>query len=231
MWPMLIDIKAEPGNSYPFNFNVLALKSGRIRVYLNDVEQLPSGHVQFIPTENQQDVTLVQTRASLNEGETHTIQGEVIIPRSASGSRLYAVLVEEDDEHNKTGLQIKVRYAIVIDVAIKGPRARVKTKLHKLEIVDGTISAWFENHSNKKALLKSQVIVRDQNRRLIDRQLLRTQSAIERQEDYSVVYPNSKVKILALSEKLNAGVYNLLVQSHFNDKSLPVLRSEINYLQ
>lgn len=128
-------------------------------------------------------------------------------------------------------MQIKVRYAVVIDVAIKGRKSRVKTRLSNLEVTDGTISAWFENLSDKKAMLKSQVIIRDNNRRLVDRQLLRTQSAIERQEDYSVVYPNSKVKVLATSDQLTGGTYSLLIQSNFDEKSLPVLRSEINYLQ
>lgn len=231
VWPMLINIEAEPGNSYPFQFNVLAVKSGTISVYLNEVEQLATGHVQFIPTEKSQHLTLTQTKASLDDGETYIVHGAVTVPRKASGSRLYALLIEDDDPRKNTGMQIKVRYAVVIDVAIKGRKSRVKTRLSNLEVIDGTISAWFENLSDKKAMLKSQVIIRDNNRRLVDRQLLRTQSAIERQEDYSVVYPNSKVKVLATSDQLTGGTYNLLIQSNFNEKSLPVLRSEINYLQ
>ena len=231
VWPMLIDIEAEPGINYPFEFNVLAIKSGRIQVYVNKIEQLSTGHVQFVAAEKIQGISLVKSKASLDVGETFTVQGEIIVPRKSSGSLLYAVIVEEDTKHQGKGLQIKVRYAVVIDIDIKSRKTRLNTKIYNLEVTDGHISAWFENHSNKKALLKSQIVIRDENRRLVDRQFIRTQSAIERQEDYSIVYPNSKVKIIGSTEKLNPGIYNVLIQSHFNEKSLPVLRTEINYMQ
>lgn len=230
VWPMLIDISAEPGGNYPFEFNVLAIKSGRIRVHLNKVEQLSSGHVQFVASEKIQGINLVNTKASLDAGETFIVQGEIIVPRKSSGSLLYAVIIEEDNTKKGAGLQIKVRYAVVIDVDIKSRKTKLQTKIYNLEIIDGNISAWFENHSNKKARLKSQLVIRDENQRLVDRQLLMTQSAIERQNDHSIIHPNSVVKILGSSDKLTSGIYNVLIQSNFDEKSLPVLRSKIDYI-
>ena len=228
--PMLIEMQVEPGISFPFQFNVTAVKSGRIKLSLNEVMQLPTGHAQFVSVDDLETVSLVQTRASLADGENFLVQGEVRVPPKSSGSRFYAIIVEEDNKRKSENLQIQVRYAVVLDITIKGRKTRLNTQLTNLQLVDGVVSAWFENLSDKKAMLKSQIVIRDQNKRLIDRLMLRTQSAIERQEDYSIVYPKSKVEITGVMKNLRPGHYNVLVQSQFDEKSLPIYRSEIHYL-
>ena len=57
---------------------------------------------------------------------------------------------------------------------------------------------------------------------------LKTLSAWQRNEDGSMVYPGSKVKVFGtLPEDISEGVYQVRIKNRFNDRNQPVFRHEI----
>lgn len=198
VWPLVVDLDATPGETHPFSFNVLAVKSGRIQIYHNELKQLPTGHIEFIPSKSSAYLKLDKKKVLIDQGKTLVVNGEFYVPRKTSGSKQFAIIVEDDSSRSQSvnGLEIKVRYAVTVNVKFDGKNKKIKAKFTSVQINDGVVNTWFENLSGYKGDLKSEIQIRDENRRLVMRSDLRTLSAIERGVDYSVVYPNSKVRVL-----------------------------------
>ncbi|MEC8428664.1 MAG: hypothetical protein VXZ35_09570, partial [Pseudomonadota bacterium] len=238
--PMMIELDSSPGVKENFEFQIHGKKAGTARIFLSDLHQQASGHMAFsdvsdseaaASTEISQWIRLDQQRASVKTGETITIQGELDIPRRSSGSHVVAIMVEEDRPKNATGISLNVRYAIILSLQIEGRKSRIKTRYEQLSIEQQNgkhyVTAWFSNESNRDSQLESVVFIRNQSSKLLEKVPLKTQSAWQRGDQWSRVFPDSRVKVYGLiSKPLSSQNVTLMARNRFAGKMQPSVRSE-----
>lgn len=237
--PMMIEFDSGPGIKQPFNFQIHGKKAGKARIFLTDLSQQPSGHMQFIDINEDKKsndisdwIKLEKTSVKVKKGETLTIGGEVIIPKKTTGNHLIAIMVEEEKSTQDKGININVRYAIILSLQVSGKKTRIVTQFDTLKIEEQNgknyLSAWFTNKSNRDAMLDSTAFIRDSNRKLVGKIPLKTKSAWQRSDDYSRVFPGAKVQVYGLvSDELTSGNYSITTRSRFAGKMQRSIKSEV----
>ena len=234
--PMVIDIDAKPGSKQEFSFNVHGKKTGNVRVYFSHMEQQSTGHMDFkdmnaIDAEFVSWIKLDKDSFFVPQGETITVTGEIEIPRKTNGSRLLAIMVEEEKPVNTKGISINVRYAVILNLDIQGKKTRAYGAFTDLKIEEQNdrhyVSGWFQNTSSVDEILSSEIYIRDASRRLVEKVILKTKSAWQRGDFASLVYPDGKVKVYGLIDKeIENGTYSLMARNRFGGRVLPSIRQE-----
>ncbi len=227
--PMMIELSGKPGSTEDIEFQVHGKQAGTARIFLSQMEQQASGYMAFTPVDPQAGslgdwLKLDRTRVKVKAGETQTVTGSITIPRRANGNKLLAIMVEEDRPKQDRGVSLNVRYAIVLNLNVKGRKTRLKSEFTDLKVEEQNgqrfVSGWFTNHSNRDARLNSIVSIRDQTRRLIARIPVKTKSAWQREDKLSRVFPGGKVKVYGLIDtNVEEGDVMLSVRNKFNGKS------------
>ncbi len=185
--PMLIELDATADSTAQLRFNVFGKSAGRARIRLAGMQQQASGHMAFLPESPDTGglagwIRLERDSLVLRRDETATVDGSISVPRrTPAGTYLAAILVEEDDDGRKTGIVLKVRYAIIVSLHISGAHSRVATSFRELRLEaqnDRTfVAAGFRNEGTRDGMLESELQLRDSNNRLVHRTPLKSQSA------------------------------------------------------
>lgn len=190
--PMLININAQPGGVEDFEIAVSGKESGNVTISIFAMQQMDSGHMSFIEQQapsgtGVQAVSWISFEKEdyrISRNETTQIRGKVSVPRKAKGSFLAAIMVEEILFESSSNVSVRVRYAVILNIHVEGRKGRVKTAFDDLVVVNrgglALIEGSFSNSNAFMGFLDSSVQVRDQNRRLIARLPLRTESAWQR---------------------------------------------------
>lgn len=240
--PMLIELSAERREVKEFSFTVFGKGNADIKLELFNLNQLESGYMGFTKLEvgdmNWMGswVELERDKFRLRDGETMTVHGIIKIPSRAAGTHLVAIMVEEDiPEKDQGGISVKIRYAVVINLRVDGKYSRIKTQFGELAVVHtedrSFLEAYFLNESATDNWLFTEVQIRDENRRLLERVPLKTESAWQRADVGSRVFPGARVRLYGeITESFDTGTYNVLVRNKFADKSQSVYRDTI-YLE
>lgn len=238
--PMMIELNTAPGTNEKFSFQIHGKKAGTAKIFLSDLKQEASGHMSF--TEGVLSNTnslaswleLEESSVKVKQGETVTINGKINIPRRTTGSHVAAIMVEEEKPTDNKGITLNVRYAIIIALNIDGKKSRISTTYEKLTIEEQNgnmfVSAWFSNNSIVDSNLESVAYIRDSNRKLMEKVILKTKSAWQRNDDQSRVFPNAKVKVYGLvKSKLPSGTFEVSARNRFAGRMQPLKRSTINH--
>lgn len=240
--PMLIEMSAQSREEQQFEFSLFGKSDTNIKLTLFDMNQLETGYMGF--TEIAEDdlesmaswIDLERDRFRIRDGETTTVRGTVKVPARAAGTHLVGVMVEEDvPEDEQGGISVKIRYAVVLNLRVEGRYARIKTEFGELVAVtqeDGTyLEGYFKNDSAVDNWLFTEVQLRGEDNRLIDRIPLKTESAWQRADIGSRVFPGARVRMYGkISKAFDTGNYNILVRNKFADKTQPVFRETV-YLE
>lgn len=236
--PMLIELDGAANVRQPFQFNVFGKSTGNVKLSVQSLRQQPTGHMDFVPDASAANdmaawVRLETDGFAVREGETRTISGELTVPRGAQGTYLAAVMVEEERPESDTGVTVNVRYAVILTLDVAGPRRRVVTTFDQLQLSeqDGRhfIEARFVNSSAEDHDLLSELQLRDSNNRLAARIPLRTQSAWQRGDDASRVFPGAEVVVYGeVPASLLAGDYVAMVRNQFGGRAQPTFRGDLN---
>ncbi len=173
---------------------------------------------------------------SIRDGEVTEVSGQIAVPSRAAGTYLVGVMVEEDiPEEEQAGVAVKIRYAVVLNMRVAGPaNRRIKTSFEELAVVqqeDGTyLEGMFSNDSRVDEWLESQVQIRNEDNRLVERVEMRTESAWQRNDETSRVFPGAQVRVFGrLTKDVEPGDYQVLVRNRFADKSQPVYRDTVRF--
>lgn len=239
--PMLIDFHSHPGATEPFEISVAGKKPGKIVLSLYSMNQQESGHMSFIESDSnptQQDaiswIRFERDSYELRKNETTIVRGVIKIPRNGRGTYLAAVMIEEETNPSASHVSIKVRYAVILNINISRPSGRLKTVFDSLILVEREgathVEGYFTNNNPFMGMLDSEVQIRGQDRRLVARLPLRTESAWQRGDAASRVYPGARVKVVAqLGSEPMSGEYSIIVRNRLSGRSLPVYRQEFAY--
>lgn len=241
--PMMIELEGVERSTHDFEFSIFGRDDARIKLDLFDMSQLETGYMGFIKadTDNNESmanwIDLERTSYDVREGETTTVRGRLTVPARAAGTYLVGVMVEEDiPEDEQGGITVRVRYAVVLNMRVEGTRnARIKSSFEELVAVEQEDGIYLQGMFNSEATtdewLVSQVQIRDAENRLVERVELKTESAWQRQDPASRVFPGANVRLFGkLTEEVPTGDYNILVRNRFADKSQPVYRDTIRLI-
>ena len=239
--PMMLEIETKPNGRSDFDFSVIGKGNGTIKITPYAMGQLESGHMGFVDLVEQPEssanwLEFKQNRYQIRSDSTAKIEGKIRVPPRAFGTHLAAVMVEEDipDDQNN-GILVKVRYAVILSIKVVSRKrpGRAKTSFanvgfEKDEQGRQIFHAFFTNHSNFDDWLYSEVQVRDSKRRLVGRFPLKTESAWQRKDQGSRVYPNTRVKVLGLAkDTIEPGTYLIMVRNKFGKRTQPMFKTEI----
>ena len=235
--PMMISVDSAPRKTETIEFEVKAQKAGKLRIFLSDLVQQETGHMGFINVTEGQDsmaswIDLDTDTLELAKDESAVVTGTVRIPKGAKGAHLAAIMVEEVRPPTKKGFGVKVRYAVMLDIKLKGRKTRLSSEFSDLafEEQDGetVVVAWFENLADRDEFLQSEVQIRDERRRLVARMPLKTMSAWQRNDATSRVFSGSKVKVYGRLDKLiSEGGYQVTVRNKFGGVALPRIKKDL----
>jgi len=240
--PMMIEMEAVPRATQDFSFTIFGRTDADIKLSLFDMNQLETVYMGFqqanFDSENSMSswVSLDDDRFRVREGETMEVTGSIEVPARAAGTYLLGIMVEEDiDEDEQSGIALRVRYAVVLNMRVEGSRSRrIQTSFEELAVVeqeDGTyLHGTFTNDSSIDEWLLSQVQIRSDENRLLERVEMKTESAWQRGDEASRIFPGAKVTVFGkLSKTMATGNYNVLVRNRFADKSQPVYRDTLRF--
>lgn len=236
--PMLIEMTGAPDVTQDFHIQVLGKTSGNAKVSVYRLNQLPTGHMEFLPPVTGADdmsgwITLEKNRLSIRKGETVVLNGSVKVPRKAAGTNVAAIMVEEDQPAKAKGITLNVRYAVVLSVNVGGTLStRTITDFHDLSLEPQEervfIKGLFKNEGKTDGQLNAELQLRDAANHLVLKTPLKTQSAWQRNDPASRVFPGSEVVVFGeLPRTLPAGTYQAFVRNRFADRAQPLVKTTL----
>lgn len=157
------------------------------------------------------------------------------IPRDANGSYIAAVMVEEGDPlKKKPGVQLDARYAVIVSLGVNGvSHSRTITEIKDVALHNEKdrvfVQAAFSNRGKTDGTLNAELQMRDARNRLVQKVNLKTQSAWERGDAGSRVFPGSQVLVFGeVPRSLPAGDYQVEIHDRFGDHAQPLFRGTLN---
>lgn len=125
--PLNIDLELLPSKKGEFSIDIYSTSNEDtpVTVSLYDVIQREDGNVDFTDPGKSQFSCAKWIKLQKNDfivpaGETVSLKGEIIVPRDASGVKIATIMIEPAYEKKEKGITIKLRYAVIVKVKVKG---------------------------------------------------------------------------------------------------------------
>lgn len=235
--PMMIELDSSPRVTENFSFQVFGKTAGQVKISPWDMEQQLSGHMGFVEVSGDQQrlstwVQIDNPRFSVKKDESVEVTGQITIPPWANGSYHTAIMVEEARDADAKGVVVNVRYAVILNIRVEGKKSRIKTEFRDLRLVEQEgelyLAGRFVNNSNRDYWLSSKAQLRNSENRLQGSVIMKTQSAWQRGDDGSRVFPGAEVEVFGLLTKAMAeGSYQAMVRNRFGGRHQPTFRSRV----
>lgn len=235
--PLVIEMDVRPGDVRDFEINLTpGLTEEIVDLTLYEpVQQLSGGLVYQLPTNPAFSatswVTLDESTVRvLPDGETK-VTGRVQIPFSASGSHTVIVMVEPRPPEIKSGIGFQIRYAVRLSIRVEKAGVRPTAELPLLEVQPDSqgapqIVARVKNTSAMDFPMSGEVVIRDQERRLVERITLRTAAGASAGTDTTRIYPGAEVEFLgSITRPMAPGEYSMQTFFRYGDSG-QILRND-----
>lgn len=243
--PMVIDLELSPNSKGDFKIEVFSTtkEEASVHVSIFDTIQKEDGSLEFVevgknPFSCAKWIKLDKTDFIVSGEDTVYVNGEIFVPRTASGMRIATLMIEPGYEKKPTGITVKIRYAVVLRLKIKGKPVIEKARLENFgikQLDDGTptLEVLLFNNSEIDYFVKGKIIVQDSSGKILNNLNLTTDS-LERKkidmgkkapksidEEGQKLYPGSKVVFWSRIDKfLPEGEYNAIVNIKYGKKTL-----------
>lgn len=252
--PLLIEMNVKPKFKYKINFNVTSNADGKFKLSIYNMSQKKTGQMLFMENEESKAkgkakgkskgssiyswIKLEKLSYNVKKGETINVKGTLQVPKSAKGTFLAAIMVEEDKNTNKaTGIGFSVRYAVIIAINVE-TRKKIKfqANMGELEVAneDGklTLKSTIENLSKHEFRINSLAQIRDSDGKLVEKVSLKSKSAWQRKDDTSRIFPRGNVELFGVVKSIRKpGKYKILFRNKVGHQRLPAKRKTINITQ
>ncbi len=237
--PLVIDLNLSPGDSESFEL-LLTPGSTQESVELNlyHPTQQITGGLSYEKGDTDKHSAIDWINLESNEiivppDEETRVKGEVNVPYDAAGSHTVVAMIEPVVDEAETGITFRVRYAVRININVDRPGLR-----EEAEVLDFSLQADEENnpllsvHLNNPSPLHyhaaAEVTVRDEDRRLIERVILRSQAAASAGRDVQRIYPGSEVLFSGqITEPLHPGSYDLQLFMYYSEGRQIIQRKSV----
>ncbi|HOA39886.1 MAG: hypothetical protein WBI32_08295 [Halanaerobiales bacterium] len=170
------------------------------------------------------------------EGEVE-LKGSIGVPfGTRPGSYVIILMVEPEASKTGDGISLIVRYAVRLIVRVDGPNLRERGRINFLQLEkdengNQVLVAEVENNSQLDYLAGVEVTIRDENRSLVERLVLRTIAAERNQRDFTRIYPGSRVLFIGKPENyLYPGNYELRALMSYGERGKVTFVNDIRIL-
>ncbi len=247
--PLTIETELSPNKKGEFEIEIFSTSSEDTAVHISlfDPVQKEDGSLDFIEAGKSQDscsswIKLPKTDLVVPAGETITLKGEIIVPRGASGVKIGTVMIEPPYEKKEKGISVRVRYAVIIKLKVKGKTIVESARFEGMSIKtmdDGipVIEALVRNTSSVDFKARGQVILQDESGRIVETIKLttiyleekkrrskedkKTSKTTDKEEELQTVYPGAKVAFIGIINKpLKEGEYTAILNMRYGKRSL-----------
>ncbi len=256
--PLLIEKDVKPEFKHHINFNVVSNADGKIKLRLYNMSQKKSGQMIFLETGESKAqgkdkaeeeinakgnyihswIKFKKLKYTVKKGEKLNIEGTIQVPKSAKGTFLATIMVEEDKgfaEATKAG--VNVRYAVIVAINVKTKKKiKFQANMGELEVInkDGklTLKSTIENLSEYEFKISSLAQIRDSDGKLVEAVSLKSQTAWQRKDDTSRIFPRGNVDLFGVIKSIRKpGKYKILFRNKVAHQILPTKRKTINITQ
>lgn len=226
--PLVADLYVRPGEVAPFE--IVFSSSGFqeiVNLVVYEPRQLLDGTLGFVlgdpavfpPT---RWVSMEQWRVVVRPGQDGRVLGEVHVPFDAGGTYPIVVMVEPEVQAT-TGVTIRVRYAVRLQVHVERAGLRPAVDLLDFDLVadeQGAPVLMMHVHNPSRLLhdVSGEVTIRDESRRLVERVVMHTGWSRQADVDATPIYPGAEVVFLGeITEPLYPGDYELRLFMRYGD--------------
>ena len=237
--PMSYEFELKAGESTDFKL-LLSPSDKKEKVKINIYKPIQdiNGNISYQKEDNinfaQADwIKLQNNEVIVEKGKTTQVNGQIEVPFGTSGSHVIVLMIEPEKSEVYNGVALKVRYAVRIIVRVKGSSVRNEGELTELKLIKDEQSRQMfetkvENPSSLDYKAKVELIIRDENRRLIERFNLRTLAGHKNKKDLWRIYPDSQVKFVGWPQNfLQPGIYNVRAILNYADRGQDILTKKI----
>ena len=217
--PLLINLEMKRGESREFDLQLtpsdtqetVALNLYHPRQQLTGGSAYEEGDPERHPVV---DWLEVPDSVIIPPGEKKTVTVKVSVPFDSRGTYTAIIMVEPMREEEE-GINVKVRYAVRVNIHVEAPGLRKQAEITQFELKPDSenrplVQARIKNSSSLSFKAAGEVTVRDKNRRLIERVKIRSELADKGGRDKTTIFPGSEVIFKGnVNEPLPAGKYSL----------------------
>lgn len=237
--PLAIDLDLKPGDYGEFELHIIpGLGEELVDLTLYQPVQLLSGSLIYEQPMNPSFtalswISLEQQTVRVLPGEEAVVKGTVRIPFSASGSHTVVIMVEPRIPKITSGIGFQVRYAVRLNIRIDKPGLRHQAQLGSLGLEaddEGlpVIKGLIQNPSAWDFLVSGEAVIRDENRRLVERITLRAPAAMTSGSDATRVYPGAEVEFLGkVTRRITPGEYTIQAFFRYGENGQILFRDNI----
>jgi len=227
--PLNLFLAGSPGDIIPFEIKLTpAGRQEIVNLNLYDAVQEISGELKFTERKDENNnamdwINFDDSRIVIPPDREVLITGTVDIPYDASGSYTVILMVEPEKREGEIGIIMNVRYAIRLDIFVDRPGLRPRGEITEIGIkgdkdMNPLIYTKIKNISKVNLAVASEVTIRTEDRRLLDRVVLRSPATAQSGRDYLVIYRDSEVQFEGvITEPLPAGTYDLRIFLRYNN--------------
>lgn len=219
--PMVIKIKAKPGETVPFKIKLAAKEKFPENINLSLVQpiQQPSGAFEFKTVEPEtfpeiKWVSLNTPSIIIAPGQEREIIGSIKAPFSARGYHMVALLVEQPPQRNTEDVVLKVRYAVKIEINIDAIAPRPAVAITGFEMIKGDkgeprFQFTVKNTSQQQYGMDASVILRNSNTKKLIQRIQLKPGYYWKNNYEAVIIPGSVLQFFGNpKEALLPGIYD-----------------------
>lgn len=226
--PLVADLYVRPGEVAPFE--IVFSSSGFLEILdlvVYEPRQLLDGTLSFVLSDpavfpSAQWVSMEQWRVVVRPGQDGRVLGEVHVPFDAGGTYPIVVMVEPEVPA-ATGVTVRVRYAVRLQVHVERAGLRPVADLLEFDLVadeQGAPALMMHVHNPSPLLydVSGEVTIRDETRRLVERVAMHTEWSKQVGVDATPIYPGADVKFFGeITEPLYPGDYEVRLFMRYGD--------------
>lgn len=219
--PMVLDLDMKPGETR--EFEIILTPSDQeesIQMDLFQPHQLSDGSLVFEAADAAvfpavKWVELEQTQINLSSAGDVTVRGKVKVPYDAGGSYIVIIMIKPQTINKLDGVSLRVRYAVRLNIRVDRPGLRASGKISELGVIKGkngepVLKVNFSNPSVWDYLVQGEVTIRNGERKLLERIVLKTPVGFRNNKEATRVYPGSNVEFYGqISKILQPGTYQV----------------------
>lgn len=214
--------KSDNNKQVPFEIKIGTDQAMTLDLSIYEAEQTLSGRLSFIKSESQNMVSLKNNTIEFQRGGEKYIRGNIIFPYKKNETKLYAIMIEENKPLKKKGIELKVRYAVILKIDTLDKRVLEKINIEHIEIKNTPqghmLTARINNVGQKSIEIKGTAILRDQYNKKIDEYELKSESSWIKKTEHSIIFPKSLVNVFNKLPLLKKGIYRVVFKFKLNDK-------------
>ncbi|HOB44130.1 MAG: hypothetical protein WBH35_06570 [Bacillota bacterium] len=242
--PLALDMYLQPGDTSEFELilspeptqQVVSLSLFRPVQLINGALAYEEGDASIYKAIDW--IHLEQERVVVNPGEDTIVKGRVRVPFDAGGSYIVVVMVEPEGStghvEGASGVVFRVRYAVRIAIHVDRPGLRPSAEVVDFQLVPDEerrplVVTHIVNPSPLMYSVSAEVTIRDQNRRLVQRIDLQTQTARDSGLLSTSIFPGSQLRLEgAVTEPLFPGDYEMRLFLRYADGRQVIKREQIS---